>query len=578
MLPFSVGDVYAGTYCGEDREGDGIMNCPRGYYCPTPEEKYICPAGFYCPYKTSNPDFICRQCKEGAQSVQRGLYGYITLGLFLVIIFIHCMIKVAERNNRGFAKLVQGLGLGLKITVRNSETFGNKKVDADLLAKIRPKLKLINRRLAELTEKQSRKNLSDSFTGSSKKQKKQETDDAHFDARRVFDLLDDDHSGDVDFDEINAILELNCFELSEFVRRMNELAGIKDKEKMKSVTRPVFVKYFLTVLKETANLTVTFEEAEAMFDEMANIGRTKVDKIHMSKFYVSSMSDFLSDIQILDLIKRFKQMKKDSAPSSDNRNRRVSRIGRQSLALSRGRSIRLSGGRRPSIGIQDQVNDASLMIVSKDVFTEHYPQFLMDITIEANAEVDEEALVSETPGVDIVFQDLSLNIKVGDGNISVVENVTGRLRGRTMTALMGGSGAGKTSLLNALCGRAFYGETTGTIHVNGHKTSIEEHKDAVGFVPQDDIVYAELTVRENLIFAGRFRLPKGTSDEEIKELADETLANLGLSRVADSPVGDVRRRGVSGGEKKRVNIGLELMARPSVLFLDEPTSGLVRLR
>jgi ABC-type multidrug transport system ATPase subunit len=88
-------------------------------------------------------------------------------------------------------------------------------------------------------------------------------------------------------------------------------------------------------------------------------------------------------------------------------------------------------------------------------------------------------------------------------------------------------------------------------------------------------VYAELTVRENLIFAGRFKLPKGTPDYEIEELADATLANLGLSRVSDSPVGDIRRRGVSGGEKKRVNIGLELMARPSVLFLDEPTSGLV---
>jgi hypothetical protein len=83
-------------------------------------------------------------------------------------------------------------------------------------------------------------------------------------------------------------------------------------------------------------------------------------------------------------------------------------------------------------------------------------------------------------------------------------------------------------------------------------------------------------VRENFIYTGKFRLPRGTPYIEIEDLADETLANLGLSRVADSLVGDVRRRGVSGGEKKRVNIGLELMARPSCLFLDEPTSGLVR--
>jgi ABC-type multidrug transport system ATPase subunit len=88
-------------------------------------------------------------------------------------------------------------------------------------------------------------------------------------------------------------------------------------------------------------------------------------------------------------------------------------------------------------------------------------------------------------------------------------------------------------------------------------------------------VWPSLTVRENLVFSGRFRLPRGTLDEDIEDLADLTLASLGLSRVADSHVGDVNRRGVSGGERKRVNIGIELMANPSVLFLDEPTSGLV---
>jgi ABC-type multidrug transport system ATPase subunit len=129
-------------------------------------------------------------------------------------------------------------------------------------------------------------------------------------------------------------------------------------------------------------------------------------------------------------------------------------------------------------------------------------------------------------------------------------------------------------LLNALCGRAFYGETTGNIKVNGHNSSIEEHRGSVGFVPQDDIVYTELTVRENFVYSGKFQLPDGTPLDDIEDLADATLASLGLSRVANSIVGDVRRRGVSGGEKKRVNIGLELMSRPRALFLDEPTSGL----
>ena len=72
-------------------------------------------------------------------------------------------------------------------------------------------------------------------------------------------------------------------------------------------------------------------------------------------------------------------------------------------------------------------------------------------------------------------------------------------------------------------------------------------------------------MRENFIYSGRFQLPKGTPLDEILDLADATLASLGLSRVANSIVGDVTRRGVSGGEKKRVNIGLELMSRPKAL-------------
>ena len=185
--------------------------------------------------------------------------------------------------------------------------------------------------------------------------------------------------------------------------------------------------------------------------------------------------------------------------------------------------------------------------------------------LNKNEEVDESGDTIHCRGVDLCFKDLSLSVEIGKKKVDVVNKVTGRLRGKTMTALMGGSGAGKTSLLNALCGRAHYGETTGKIYLNGHETEIQKHIDCIGFVPQDDSsVYPELTVRENFLFAGKFRLPKGTTDAEIEDLADETIANLGLSRVANSCVGDVKKRGVSGGEKKRVNIGIELMALPSI--------------
>ncbi len=186
----------------------------------------------------------------------------------------------------------------------------------------------------------------------------------------------------------------------------------------------------------------------------------------------------------------------------------------------------------------------------------------------------EDTTDPSVPGIQIKFTDLSLHVHVHGKTFPVVNKATGVIEAKTMVALMGGSGAGKTSLLNALCGRAYYGTVTGDIQLNGTTDRIENYPDAIGFVPQDDIVHADLTVYENLIYSGLFRLPKGTTMKEVIDLADKTLEDLQMNHVRDSPVGDANTRGVSGGQKKRVNIGLELMARPKVLFLDEPTSGL----
>jgi ABC-type multidrug transport system fused ATPase/permease subunit len=102
--------------------------------------------------------------------------------------------------------------------------------------------------------------------------------------------------------------------------------------------------------------------------------------------------------------------------------------------------------RRPSTASLSSVaggNYRTLMMVSKADFTEHYPALLLEITVDTGV-LDEEEGKAEKPGVDITFQNLCLNIKVGDTSISVVNNVTGRVQGKTMTALMGGSGAGKS--------------------------------------------------------------------------------------------------------------------------------------
>jgi ABC-type multidrug transport system ATPase subunit len=96
----------------------------------------------------------------------------------------------------------------------------------------------------------------------------------------------------------------------------------------------------------------------------------------------------------------------------------------------------------------------------------------------------------------------------------------------------------------------------------------------VGFVPQDDIVLPDLTVRENILHSARIRIGNTLNDQEIQQFVDSLISNVGLAKVRHSLVGDVSKRGISGGERKRVNVALELAAAPGVLFLDEPTSGL----
>ena len=152
--------------------------------------------------------------------------------------------------------------------------------------------------------------------------------------------------------------------------------------------------------------------------------------------------------------------------------------------------------------------------------------------------------------------------------------MSGSIDASELVAVMGPSGAGKSTFMNVLCGRAFYGEVTGEIRINGKVDRMENHRDLMGFVPQDDIVHEDLTVKENLIYAANLRLPTSTTRKEKLALVEATLKMLQIYHVRHSIVGSVSKRGISGGQRKRVNIGMELVAKPAALFLDEPTSGL----
>lgn len=143
-----------------------------------------------------------------------------------------------------------------------------------------------------------------------------------------------------------------------------------------------------------------------------------------------------------------------------------------------------------------------------------------------------------------------------------------------LVGIMGPSGAGKTTMLYSLLGikpansgRALIAGTNIRHHYN-------ELKDLIGYVPQDDIIHPELTVREALTYAAELRFPDGTSQKEIQRRVKQLLGQLQMSHAADVLVGGPERKGISGGQRKRVNIAMELLTQPSLLFLDEPTSGL----
>lgn len=141
---------------------------------------------------------------------------------------------------------------------------------------------------------------------------------------------------------------------------------------------------------------------------------------------------------------------------------------------------------------------------------------------------------------------------------------------------MGPSGGGKSSFLTTLAGKASYGDVTGSVWVNGQPGSLTdpEYKHLVGFVPQDDIMMRDLTVEENIEFAALTRLPASWSQERKLAFADGVIRILGLEDVRESLIGDETTRGISGGQRKRVNIGIEMAADPCLILLDEPTSGL----
>uniref|UniRef100_A0A8C0IIM5 Broad substrate specificity ATP-binding cassette transporter ABCG2 n=1 Tax=Bubo bubo TaxID=30461 RepID=A0A8C0IIM5_BUBBB len=180
----------------------------------------------------------------------------------------------------------------------------------------------------------------------------------------------------------------------------------------------------------------------------------------------------------------------------------------------------------------------------------------------------------------LTFHNICYHVKMKTGFLccqktadkEVLRDVNGIMR-PGLNAILGPTGSGKSSLLDILAARKDPHGLYGDILINGAPQPAN-FKCTSGYVVQDDVVMGTLTVRENLKFSAALRLPKSVKEREKNERVNQIIKELGLSKVADSKVGTPFTRGVSGGERKRTNIGMELITDPAILFLDEPTTGL----
>ena len=191
------------------------------------------------------------------------------------------------------------------------------------------------------------------------------------------------------------------------------------------------------------------------------------------------------------------------------------------------------------------------------------PVYYSDITSRFLSERSTEKILLNANDLHYIFPD----------NVTGLQKISFTAEQGNMIGIMGASGSGKTTLLNTLSG--MYSPTSGTVTINGVDLFDDgrQLRGVMGYVPQDDLLVEELTVFENLWYSAKFCF-REQSGEAIRSLVNSTLESLGLLDKKDLKVGSAMNKTISGGQRKRLNIALELIREPSILFLDEPTSGL----
>ncbi|EFH57908.1 abc transporter family protein [Arabidopsis lyrata subsp. lyrata] len=157
---------------------------------------------------------------------------------------------------------------------------------------------------------------------------------------------------------------------------------------------------------------------------------------------------------------------------------------------------------------------------------------------------------------------------------TLLNNISGETRDGEIMAVLGASGSGKSTLIDALANRIAKGSLKGTVKLNGETLHSRMLKVISAYVMQDDLLFPMLTVEETLMFAAEFRLPRSLPKSKKKLRVQALIDQLGIRNAAKTIIGDEGHRGISGGERRRVSIGIDIIHDPILLFLDEPTSGL----
>lgn len=185
---------------------------------------------------------------------------------------------------------------------------------------------------------------------------------------------------------------------------------------------------------------------------------------------------------------------------------------------------------------------------------------------------DGRTLERNAPGGRLAIEAREVTVEAGPRRL--IQNVSLAVRPGELVAIMGPSGAGKSTLLAAIAGCRR--PDAGRVLLSGADlyARFDEFRGQVGYVPQDDIMHTDLTVWQALWYAARLRLPRDYSRAEIRRRVESAIERLGLQGTERVRIGSPDRRGISGGQRKRVNVALELITDPPILVLDEPTSGL----